>query len=342
MNKLDNYNFILPEKYIAQKPLEQRDLSKLLVLRKSNIEHILFKEIINELYKDDILILNDSKVMAAKFEGKKDTGGKVTLLFLREIEPLKWYCLIKGKKIHPTLKIIIENGYFEVKILKQIREGIFLTQIFSRESMNDLFKKYGKIPLPNYIKKVDKNFNFDKYQTVFAKTEGSIAAPTAGFHFTKELLLKISNKGIKIDYITLHVGVGLILRINVKDFKDYPMEPEYFEVTQEVADLINNAREAGNKIIIVGTTSLKTLESTSNNKGIIIPNRGFSDLFIYPGYRFKFRPDGFVTNFHLPKSPPLLIVAAYAGTERLLNAYKIAIKNNYRFYSFGDAMFITS
>ncbi|MHA1299211.1 MAG: S-adenosylmethionine:tRNA ribosyltransferase-isomerase, partial [Candidatus Helarchaeota archaeon] len=187
-----------------------------------------------------------------------------------------------------------------------------------------------------------KNFNINKYQTVFAKESGSIAAPTAGFHFTQNLISKISEKGVKIVYITLHIGAGLILKVHVDNPKDYHMEPEFFEIKEDVAELINSARENGKKIIAVGTTCLKALESSSNEKGKIKPSKGFSDLFIYPGYEFKFKLDGFITNFHLPKSPPLLMTAAYAGTKRLMSAYQIAVKNNYRFYSFGDAMFITS
>ncbi len=342
MINLEQYNFILPEKYIAQTPLEQRDTSKLLILKGKKIQHKLFHEIIHEMNEGDILILNDSKVIAARFNGIKETGGMVSLLFLKEIEPFKWQCLIKGKKLRPKIKIIVENGLFEVEILKQIREGIFLTQIFSKVSMKDLINNFGKIPIPNYIKKLDKKFNYNKYQTVFAKYEGSIAAPTAGLHFTNKLLSKISKKGVKVEYITLHVGVGLILKIHVNNPKDYPMEPEYLEIERDVADSINNAREAGNRIIAVGTTTLKSLEAASNNKGKIEQIKGYSDLFIFPGYNFKFKPDGFLTNFHLPKSPPLLMAAAYVGTSELLNAYQVAIKNKYRFYSFGDAMFITS
>ncbi|MHA1378904.1 MAG: tRNA preQ1(34) S-adenosylmethionine ribosyltransferase-isomerase QueA [Candidatus Helarchaeota archaeon] len=342
MSKLNDFDFSLPEKYIAQTPLEQRETSKLLLLKRGEIKHKIFKEIVNEFENGDILVLNNSKVMASRFSGRKETGGRVNLLFIREIKPFKWQCLIEGKKLRPKLKIIVENGLFDIQIIRQIREGIFLTQIHSKHAMNELIEKYGTIPLPNYIKNIDKNFNFEKYQTVFAKKTGSIAAPTAGFHFTKDLLSKLVKKGVKLEYITLHVGVGLILRIHVEDPKDYHMEPEFFEISKEVADSINNSRESGNKIIAVGTTTLKALESSSNKNGKVLKSSGFSELFIYPGYKFKFKPDGFITNFHLPKSPPLLMVAAYAGTRNLLNAYQIAIKENYRFYSFGDAMYITS
>jgi S-adenosylmethionine:tRNA ribosyltransferase-isomerase len=342
MNKLDQFNFILPKQYIAQTPLEQRDTSKLLILKGNKIQHKLFYEFVHEMDEGDILILNDSKVFTARFNGIKKTGGIVSLLFLKEIEPFKWQCLIKGKKLRPHIKIIVENGLFEIEIIKQIREGIFLTQIFSKESMFNLINKFGKIPIPNYIKKLDEKFNYNKYQTVFAKNEGSIAAPTAGLHFTKKLLSKISKKGVKIEYITLHVGVGLILKIHVDKPRDYPMEPEFFKIDKNVADSINHTREVGNRIFAVGTTTLKALEAASNKYGKIKPIKGDSDLFIYPGYNFNFKPDGFLTNFHLPKSPPLLMAAAYAGTRKLLNAYQVAIKNNYRFYSFGDAMFITS
>ena len=342
MSKLEQFNFILPEQHIAQTPLEKRDTSRLLILKGNKIQHKLFYEFIHEMNKGDILILNDSKVISARFNGIKETGGIVNLLFLKEIEPLKWHCLIKGKRLRPKIKIKVENGLFEIEIIKQIREGIFLTQIFSKDPIKKLIKNFGKIPIPNYIKQLDEEFNYDKYQTVFAKTEGSFAAPTAGLHFTKNLLSKISKKGVKIEYVTLHVGVGLILKIHVDDPKDYPMEQEFFEIKKKVADSINNTREVGNRIIAVGTTTLKALESASNKNGKIESKRGLSDLFIYPGYKFRFKPDGFLTNFHLPKSPPLLMAAAYVGTRKLLNVYQVAIENNYRFYSFGDAMFITS
>jgi S-adenosylmethionine:tRNA ribosyltransferase-isomerase len=301
-----------------------------MVLNGDLIEHRRFYEIVDYLQKGDVLVLNDSKVIPAKLVGKKTTGGKVECLLLKR-EGKEGICLIRGKKIRPNMEIVFHEN-FTGKVLEKVN-GRYRVKFSGSMSLDVFLDKFGKPPLPPYIKK---ELEREKYQTVYATKPGSIAAPTAGFHFTHELLEKIRRKGVEVSYVTLHIGIGTFSPVKVENIEDHKMESEYFEITEENAAKINKAE----RVIACGTTAVKVLESAASENGNITPMAGWSDLFIYPPYCFKSRIDGLITNFHLPKSTLLMLVCAYAGRKRILNAYKVAVKEGYRFYSFGDAMFI--
>jgi S-adenosylmethionine:tRNA ribosyltransferase-isomerase len=326
---LKRYDFKLPEELIAQEPVEPRDHARLMVL-KDKIEHRFFYDLPEYMEKGDVLILNDTRVIKARLKGIKDTGGKVEILILEKLDDNYYRCLVKGKKIRPGTILIFEDIRGEV-----IRKNEGICDIEFNGDIMKLAKDRGEVPLPPYIKNPPKDAE-EKYQTVFAKNEGAVAAPTAGLHFTQELLEKIKNDGIKIGYITLHVSYGTFKPIKSEDIRQHKMEEEYYIVSEEVADMINN-REG--KLFAVGTTVTRALESSSKN-GRIYPSRGFTNIFIYPGYKFQSGIDALVTNFHIPKSSLILLVTAFGGYERVMKAYKIAIEKKYRFYSFGDAMLI--
>ncbi|MBQ9181308.1 MAG: tRNA preQ1(34) S-adenosylmethionine ribosyltransferase-isomerase QueA [Bacilli bacterium] len=335
--KTEDFNFELPENLIAQTPLEKRDNSKLLILDNvsKEVTHTRFNKIVDYLNEGDTLVLNDTKVIPARLYGiKEKTNAHIEILLLSSIENDTWECLVKpakrinigdtinfGNKILATCVEVKEEG---IRVLKLKYDGI----------LYEILDELGSMPLPPYIheKLEDKN----RYQTVYAKYEGSAAAPTAGLHFTKELLKKIKEKNINIAYITLHVGLGTFRPVNVDDIKNHKMHSEFYMMSKECAEILNNTK--GN-IISVGTTSTRTLETIKNKYGCFKECSGFTDIFIYPGYKFK-AIDGLITNFHLPKSTLVMLVSALAGREHILNAYKIAIENNYRFFSFGDSMFI--
>ncbi|RLG59941.1 MAG: tRNA preQ1(34) S-adenosylmethionine ribosyltransferase-isomerase QueA [Candidatus Hydrothermarchaeota archaeon] len=326
---LSDYDYSLPKELIAQEPLKDRSKSRLMVLFKDKIEHRRFFEVVEYLNKGDTLVINDSKVIPAKLKGRKPTGGKIEVLLLKEIEKNAWECLIKGKNLREGTKLIFKD--IEGKIIKRDRK--FVVE-FNVEDMRAYLEKHGEMPLPPYIKKELKEKN--RYQTIYARKEGSVAAPTAGLHFSKELLNEIRKKGINIAPITLHVSIGTFAPVRSQDITKHKMEAEYFEISKESAEIINKTK---GKVIAVGTTVVKALESSSRN-GEVVPLHGWSDLFIYPPYEFKSPIKALITNFHLPKSTLLMLVCAFAGRERIFKAYRQAIAEKYRFYSFGDAMLI--
>ena len=338
--KTDDFDFYLPENLIAQTPLEKRDSSKLLVLDKQtgNIEHQSFSNIIDYLNKGDVLVLNDTKVMPARILGtKEDTGAVIELLMLKEIEKDTWEVLSKPAKRIKIGTIVkfsdklkaecIGIGEEGIRIFKFIYDGIFY------EILDDL----GEMPLPPYIH--EKLKDKDRYQTVYAKNIGSAAAPTAGLHFTKSLMNKIKEKGIKIVYITLHVGLGTFRPVSVEDVTSHKMHSEFYQMDEKTANVLNEAKKNNNRIISVGTTSTRTLETIINLYGEFKECSGWTDIFIYPGYKFK-AINALITNFHLPKSTLIMLVSALAGKDKIMKAYIEAVENEYRFFSFGDSMFI--
>jgi|Deesub1362A_J573_1020465.scaffolds.fasta_scaffold00023_10 S-adenosylmethionine:tRNA ribosyltransferase-isomerase len=327
---LSDFDYLLPKERIAQQPAEPRSSSKLMVIEGENIEHKKFSDIVQYFRKGDVLVLNDSKVIPAKLTGNKKTGGKVECLFIEE-KDRDGIFLIKGKKIRLETEIFFKKN-IKGKIV-EIRDGKYRIRFPDNTTVREVLDKYGEAPLPPYIKR---NISLEKYQTIYATKPGSIAAPTAGFHFTEELLGKIKKRGVRIAKITLHVGVGTFSPVKVEKIEEHKLDPEYFEIDNINAEIINK----GERVIACGTTSVKALESAADANGIITPISRWSDLFIYPPYSFKSRLNGLITNFHLPKSTNLMLVCAYAGHNRILNAYNIAIKEGYRFYSFGDSMLI--
>ena len=339
--KTDDFDYNLPEELIAQTPLAKRDDSKLMILdrKTGKITHDIFHNIIDYLDKDDILVLNDTKVLPARIIGTKtDTGAVIELLLLKNIEDNKWEVLVKpAKRVKVGTIISFGDGLLKAKCLSIGEEGIREVEFIYQGIFYEILDKLGSMPLPPYIK--EKLKDKDRYQTVYAKNIGSSAAPTAGLHFTKELLKKIADKGVTICYITLHVGLGTFRPVTVEDVKSHKMHSEFYQMNKETADILNNAKKHGKRIISVGTTSTRTLETIINKYGKFIETSGWTDIFIYPGYVFK-AIDGQITNFHLPKSTLIMLVSAFATKEIILNAYEEAVKNNYRFFSFGDSMFI--
>ncbi|MCZ7384224.1 MAG: tRNA preQ1(34) S-adenosylmethionine ribosyltransferase-isomerase QueA [Candidatus Methanoperedens sp.] len=331
--KLSDFDYNLPKELIAQSPIEPRDSSRLMVLGK-NIEHRRFSDIVGYFEDGDTLVLNDSRVIPAKLQGKKRTGGHVEALVVSK-SSAGYECLIQGKNIHEGTKL--HFGELEATVLevrKNPNTNRYLVDFNSNGNLNDILEKIGEAPLPPYIKKKldDKN----RYQTVYSRENGSIAAPTAGLHFTEHLLDRIKEKGVSIAYVTLHVGLGTFTPVKAQEIEDHNMEPEYISVSAESAEIINKTK---GKLIAAGTTTVKALESSCVD-GKIAAHDGLSQLFIYPHYGFKSNIDAIITNFHLPKSTLLMLVSAFAGRERLIEAYNEAISQSYRFYSFGDAMLV--
>ena len=338
--KTEDFNYYLPEELIAQTPLENRSESRLMVLDKEgNIEHKHFYNIIDYLNKGDSLVINDTKVIPARIIGiKEDTGAVIELLLLKDLSLNKWECLAKPqKRLKIDTIITFGDGILKAKVYEILEEGITRVELLYDGILMEILDKLGNMPLPPYIH--EKLKDKDRYQTVYAKNYGSAAAPTAGLHFTEELLDKIKEKGINIVHITLHVGLGTFRPVNVTDVTKHKMHTEHFIVTKEAADVLNKTKELGKKIIAVGTTSTRTLETVLRDNEKFIPCSGDTDIFIYPGYKFK-AIDGLITNFHLPKSTLVMLVSAFSKKEYILNAYKIAVDNKYRFFSFGDAMYI--
>ncbi len=340
LQKSDFY-FDLPEELIAQDPLEDRSSSRLLVLDKETGEtsHHIFKEVINYLNPGDCLVLNNTKVIPARLIGhKEDTGAAIEVLLLKRKENDIWETLVKpGKKCKPGTKIVFGEGLLHATVLETVEDGNRLIQFSYEGIFEEILDKLGEMPLPPYIthKLQDKN----RYQTVYAKYEGSAAAPTAGLHFTKELLKQIEDKGIDIAYVTLHVGLGTFRPVKVDNILEHHMHSEFYQVTKEAADKINKAKKEGHRVICVGTTSCRTVESAADENGMVKEGCDNTEIFIYPGYRFKVL-DALITNFHLPESTLVMLVSALAGREHILNAYEEAIREKYRFFSFGDAMLI--
>ena len=338
--KTDDFDYYLPKELIAQTPLEKRDESRLLVLDKNTgeVEHKKFYDVIDYLNPGDALVINDTKVIPARIIGEKmDTGAVIELLLLKDLGD-KWECLAKPQKRLKIGTIIsFGDGSLKAKVSEIKDEGITIVKLIYDGILMEILEHLGTMPLPPYIhEKLD---NQSMYQTVYAKDYGSAAAPTAGLHFTNELLNKIEKKGIKIVRVTLHVGLGTFRPVMVDDVKKHVMHSEHFIVSKEAADTLNSIRKNGGRIIAVGTTSVRTLESVLQNNNEFVPMVGDTNIFIYPGFKFK-AIDGLITNFHLPKSTLVMLVSALAGRENILNAYKIAVNNEYRFFSFGDAMLI--
>ena len=339
--KTSDFYFDLPQELIAQDPLEDRSASRLLHLDKTtgDIEHTNFKHVLDFLKPGDCLVINDTKVIPARLYGHKvDTGAVIELLLLKRRENDIWETLVKpGKKARPGAVISFGDGLLTGKILDIVEEGNRLIQFSYEGIFEEILDQLGEMPLPPYIthKLQDKN----RYQTVYAKHEGSAAAPTAGLHFTEELLQQVKEMGVNIAHVTLHVGLGTFRPVKVEDVTDHHMHSEFYVVEPDQAELINQTKKNGGRVIAVGTTSCRTLESATDENGILQAKSGWTEIFIYPGYSFKMI-DGLITNFHLPESTLLMLVSALAGKEQIMAAYEEAVKERYRFFSFGDAMII--
>jgi S-adenosylmethionine:tRNA ribosyltransferase-isomerase len=340
--KLDDFDYYLPEELIAQEPIENRDESRLLVLNKNSgdMEHKRFKDIVDYLNTGDTLVLNNTRVIPARLYGAKEgSGGKIEVLLLKRLDDDKWETLVKpGKKAKIGINIVFGDGELVGKVIEHTPEGGRIIQFKYDGIFEEVLDKLGEMPLPHYIKKTLKDK--ERYQTVYSKVEGSAAAPTAGLHFTNELLDKIKDKGVNIAFITLHVGLGTFRPVKVENIEEHHMHSEFYTIDEETACIINDTKTRGNRIIAVGTTSCRTLETVGDENGFIKPQSGWTDIFIYPGYKFKVI-DCLITNFHLPKSTLLMLVSALSSREIILNAYEKAVEEKYRFFSFGDAMFIT-
>lgn len=339
--KTDDFDFYLPDDLIAQTPLEKRDSSKLLVLDKKTgeINHKQFTDIISYLNEGDILVLNDTKVIPARLYGiKQSTGAHIEILLLKETKKDNWDCLVKpAKRIKVDDIIYFGDGLLKAKCIEEKEDGIRIFELIYSGILYEILDKLGQMPLPPYIHKQLKDKN--RYQTVYAKNIGSAAAPTAGLHFTSQLLNEIKSKGIKVVYVTLHVGLGTFRPVSVEDVTKHVMHSEFYMMNKETADVLNEAKMEGKKIISVGTTSTRVLETIINLYGSFKECSGYTDIFIYPGYEFK-AIDALITNFHLPKSTLIMLVSALAGKENILKAYNEAVEREYRFFSFGDSMFI--
>lgn len=339
--KKSDFCFDLPQELIAQDPLEDRSGSRLLVLHKTTggLEHRIFHEIIDYLNPGDCLVLNDTKVIPARLLGvREDTGAAVEVLLLKRKEKDVWETLVKpGKKARPGMRLVFGGGLLTAEVLEIVEEGNRLIRFHYDGIFEEVLDRLGEMPLPPYIthKLQDKN----RYQTVYAKYEGSAAAPTAGLHFTKELLHAIEEKGVDIAYVTLHVGLGTFRPVKEENILEHHMHAETYQVSAEAAEKINRAKKNGRRVICVGTTSCRTVESAADGRGMLKACCGDTQIFIYPGYRFKVL-DALITNFHLPESTLVMLVSALAGREQVLHAYEEAIREKYRFFSFGDAMFI--
>ena len=339
--KTSDYYFDLPKELIAQDPLEDRSASRLLVMDRQTgaTSHHIFKEICSFLKPGDCLVLNNTKVIPARLLGaKEDTGASVEILLLKRMENDVWETLVKpGKKLRPGAKVVFGDGRLRAEILDVEEDGNRLVKFFYDGIWEEVLDSLGEMPLPPYIthKLQDKN----RYQTVYAKFEGSAAAPTAGLHFTPELLEEIKAKGVDIARVTLHVGLGTFRPVKVDEITEHHMHSEFFMIDEEAAEKINRAKETGHRVICVGTTSCRTVESAADENGHLEAKSGWTQIFIYPGYKFKVL-DCLITNFHLPESTLIMLVSALAGREHVLAAYEEAVKERYRFFSFGDAMFI--
>ncbi len=339
--KKSDFYFDLPQELIAQDPLEDRSASRLLVLNRKTgaVEHHTFKEIMNYVRSGDCLVLNNTKVIPARLMGvKEDTGAAIEVLLLKRRDNDVWETLVKpGKKARPGAKIVFGDGCLRAEVLDVEEEGNRLIRFDYEGIFEEVLDRLGEMPLPPYIthKLQDKN----RYQTVYAKYEGSAAAPTAGLHFTEELLAQIEEMGVNIAYVTLHVGLGTFRPVKADNILEHHMHSEHYEVTPETAELINRTKESGGRVICVGTTSCRTVESAADENGRVQPGCGDTEIFIYPGYRFKVL-DCLITNFHLPESTLVMLVSALAGRENVLAAYREAVEERYRFFSFGDAMLV--
>lgn len=339
--KTSDFNYDLPQELIAQTPLERRDGSRLMTLNRETgeIAHQHFYDLPSFLKPGDTLVLNDSRVLPARLYGRRNpTGGAVELLLLKERTGGNWECLARpGRKLKPGAEVVFGDGELSATIIEDLQEGKKLVQFHYEGIFLEVLERLGKMPLPPYIK--EELQNGERYQTVYSRVVGSAAAPTAGLHFTPELLKTISDMGVQIAYVTLHVGLGTFRPVAVEDVQNHHMHSEFCMISAETADVLNKTRENGGRIVCVGTTSCRTLESFANDDGTFEEKSGWTEIFIYPGYRFK-AMDALVTNFHLPESTLLMLVSAFAGKEHVMHAYEEAVKERYRFFSFGDAMFL--
>ena len=339
--KTADFYYDLPKELIAQTPVEPRDSSRMMVMDRQNgsIEHKHFYDIIDYLNEGDLLVANDSRVLPARIYGVKEgTGARVEFLLLRQISGNRWETLCKpGRKAKVGARFSFGDGILNAKVAEVCDDGNRIVDFDSNENFYAALDKIGKMPLPPYI--TEELQDQERYQTVYSHELGSAAAPTAGLHFTEELMDRIRAKGVNIAYVTLHVGLGTFRPVKVDDVTKHKMHSEHYEIPKETAELINKTKENGGRVIAVGTTSCRTLESVATQQGAIVPCEGFTDIFIYPGYEFKVL-DGLITNFHLPESTLIMLVSAFAGYENTMNAYKAAVDERYRFFSFGDCMSI--
>ncbi len=339
--KVSDFNYELPKELIAQVPIKNRDESRLMILDKNlkTIEHKVFKDIIDYLKPGDCLVRNNTKVIPARLYGVKETtGANVEFLLLKRIEADIWEVMVRpGKKLMPGTKVIFGNGLLKAEIIEKLESGNRKIKFEYNGIFNEILNEIGLMPLPPYIH--EKLKDKDRYQTIYAKYEGSAAAPTAGLHFTEELFKKIEKKGIEVANVTLHVGIGTFRPVKVENIEEHSMHSEYFYIKKEDAEKINKAKKEGHRVIAVGTTSCRVLESIADQNGFVEETQGNTSIFIYPGYKFKCL-DALITNFHLPESTLIMLVSALAGKDFIMEAYKQAVKERYRFFSFGDAMFI--
>jgi len=339
--KVKDFYFDLPEELIAQHPLQKRDESKLMVLNKETgeIEHKVFKDIIDYLQPGDCLVLNNTRVLPARLIGAKEgSGGKIEFLLLKRIDKDTWQTLVKpGRRAQIGTRFSFGNGELKAAVVEMGEEGSRIVKFEYEGIFEEVLDKLGQMPLPPYI--TERLEDRERYQTVFSKEVGSAAAPTAGLHFTEELLQRIRDKGVDIAFVTLHVGLGTFRPVKAETIEEHHMHSEYYQLSDEEASKINKAKEAGRRVIAVGTTSNRTIETIASSDGRVKAQSGWTDIFIYPGYKFKI-VDALITNFHLPESTLIMLISAFSTKEFVMNAYDEAIKNRYRFFSFGDAMFI--
>ncbi len=338
--KVTDFDYDLPKELIAQTPIKKRDESRLMVLdrKEHTIEHRKFKDIIDYLEPGDVLVRNNTKVIPARLYGEKETGAKVEFLLLNNIEKDIWECIVRpGNKLHAGAKVSFGDGILKAEVLDTMPGGTRKVEFHYDGIFNEILDKIGLMPLPPYIHEQLKEK--DRYQTVYAKYDGSAAAPTAGLHFTPELLKKIEEKGIEIANVTLHVGIGTFRPVKEDTVEAHQMHSEHFYIKEEDCEKINKAKKSGHRVIAVGTTSCRVLESISDENGYVKPTEGDTQIFIYPGYKFRCL-DALITNFHLPQSTLVMLVSALAGKDYIMEAYKEAVKEKYRFFSFGDAMLI--
>lgn len=339
--KTEDFYYELPESLIAQHPIDNREASRMLVLDKKTgeIQHKIFKNVLDYLNKGDCLVLNDTRVIPARLFGSREgKDEKIEFLLLRRVENNRWETLVRpGKKVKPSSRIVFGDGLLKADVLSIEEDGTRIVEFIYDGIFEEILDRLGEMPLPPYIK--ERLEDRERYQTVYSKNEGSAAAPTAGLHFTEELLKEIEEKGVNIVFLTLHVGLGTFRPVKVENIEEHHMHEEYFEVSVEAADKINTVKKSGGRIVAVGTTTVRTLETVATEEGIVLPSKGWTNIFIYPGYRFKVI-DRLITNFHLPESTLLMLVSALAGRENILDAYNEAVSKNYRFFSFGDAMLI--
>ena len=339
--RVADFDYYLPQELIAQQPAYPRDASRLLVLDRNSgrLEHRVFTDIVAYLKAGDVLVLNDTRVIPARLYGcKRDTGGKIEVVLLKRLSVHKWEVLVNpGRRVKTGGEIVFGNGELMAKVLDKTEVGGRILEFQFQGVFEELLDKLGSMPLPPYIK--EHLEDQERYQTVYSRVNGSSAAPTAGLHFTPQLLAEIRQKGIQVVCLLLHVGLGTFRPVKSETVEEHVMHSEYYEVSEEAAEQINTARKKGGKIVAVGTTTVRTLETVSSKEGTVLPAAGWTDIFIYPGYRFK-AVDALLTNFHLPKSTLLMLVSAFAGTDKVKAAYDAAVENQYRFFSFGDAMLI--